>query len=185
MPVFLISYFYRGGFCMRKITFLGFSVLLSLLLFNSCGSTMSVAEKEKLATDVRAAVETGNFLFKATYAYPTGHRSIYLSPNFDVRVSSDKVGSYLPFFGRAYRAPMSPSEAGYRFTSTDFEYSFSQGSKSGQWDVVIKINDLNRPVTYRFDIWENGTARLNITDSDRQAISFQGELMPLVEVVEE
>lgn len=162
---------------MRRIHIWLFSILFLGMVLNSCGTQLSVAEKEQLAVEIRNAVETGNFVFRANFAQPTGYRSIHLSPTFDVRVSPDAIRSNLPFFGRAYRAPMSPSEAGYRFTSTNFEYSYQKGNRDGQWNVVIRILDMGRPVTYRFTIWENASASLSITDTDRQAISFTGELV--------
>jgi hypothetical protein len=32
-------------------------------------------------------------------------------------------------------------------------------------------------VTFSFDIWENGSARLVVNDFNRQVISFQGDLI--------
>lgn len=156
--------------------FFGFAALLGTLVIYACGSAQTVAEKEKLAADMRKAVEVPDFTFKATYAYPMGYKSVYLSPYYDVKVSPDTVKAYLPFYGRAYRATMNPEEGGYRFTSTDFEYHAEKGSKKGSWDVVVTIRDQNRPVTFRFDIWENGKAGLSISDTDRQSISFQGDI---------
>lgn len=161
---------------MKKFVFFGLMALFSILVFYACGSAQTAVEKEKLAADVRNAVEIPDFTFKATYAYPTGYRSIYLSPYYDVKVSPDTVIAYLPYYGRAYRAPMDPREGGYRFTSTDFEYRVNKGNKKGSWDVVITLRDLDRSVTFRFDIWENGSARLSVNDVDRQQISFQGDL---------
>jgi hypothetical protein len=162
---------------MKKNPLFELAVLLGLLFFYACGSAQTAVEKEKLATDVRNAVEIPDFTFKATYAYPTGYKSIYLSPYYDVKVSPDTVAAYLPYYGRAYRAPMNPSEGGYRFTSTDFEYRVDKGKKKDNWDVEITLRDVGRPVTFRFDIWENGTARLIVEDVDRQSISFQGDVV--------
>lgn len=162
---------------MKKLVFLGFAALLSVLTFYACGSAQTSVEKEKQAADVRNAVEMGDFLFKASYAYPTGYKSIYLSPYYDVKVSPDTVKVYLPYYGRAYRAPMDPREGGYRFTSTDFAYRAGAPGKKGTRSVTIDFHDVNRPVTFRFDIWENGTARLSVNDTDRQPISFQGDLV--------
>jgi hypothetical protein len=72
---------------------------------------------------------------------------------------------------------MNPNEGGYRFTSTDFEYRVEEGTKKGNWNVIITVRDLDRPLIFRFDIWENGTARLDINDTDRQSISFQGDMV--------
>lgn len=161
---------------MKRVIFLGFALLLSALVLHSCGTTQTTAEKEKLAADISSGVKIPDFTFKATYAYPTGYKSIYLSPYYDVKVSPDTVRAYLPYYGRAYRAPMNPNEGGYRFTSTDFNYRVQEGKKNGSWNVVVTIRDLNRPVTFSFDIWENGNAHLNINDTDRQPISFQGDV---------
>lgn len=161
----------------QNLKFFGFAVFLSILAFQACGTAQTAAEKERLAADIRNAVEIPDFRFKATYAYPTGYKSIYLSPYYDVKVSPDTVDVYLPYYGRAYRAPMDLNEGGYRFTSTDFEYRIEQGKKKGNWGLIISFHNLNRPVTFRFDIWENGTARLDVTDTDRQSISFQGDLV--------
>lgn len=162
----------KSKWLLKRVLAIGFIALIAY----ACGSTQTAAEKEKKATMVRNAVAMSDFTFKATYAYPTGYKSIYLSPFYDVKVTSDTVTVYLPYYGRAYRAPMNPNEGGYRFTSTDFEYRFEEGRKKGSWNVEIAFHDLDRPVSFRFDVWENGTARLNVTDVNRQAISFQGDL---------
>lgn len=150
--------------------------LLSALLLAACGTTQTAAEKEAKAAQIRRSVEAFDFTFNATYAHPTGYRSVYLSPYYDVKVSPDTVQAYLPYYGRAYRAPMNASEGGYRFTSTDFDYSVQAGRRSGNWLVSIKINDAGRDVVFNFDVWENGSARLNVSDTDRQPIAFQGNV---------
>ncbi len=147
-----------------------------LLAFQACGTTQSASEKEMLAKGLREGVMNSTFTFDATYAYPTGYRSVYLSPYYDVKVSPDTVRAYLPFYGRAYRAPMDPREGGFIFTSTDFQYRFVPGKREGNWIVEIDINDLERPVSFSFDIWENGSARLTVNDVNRQPISFQGDV---------
>lgn len=162
---------------MKNFKFFGIAAFLSILVLPACGSAKSVAEKEKMANDVQNAVEMRDFEFKASFAYPTGYKSIYLSPFYDVKVSADTVKAYLPFYGRAYRAPVDSHEGGYKFTSTDFEYRAEKGKKKGSWDVTITFLDLNRPVTFNFDVWENGKAHLNVSDADRQPISFQGNLV--------
>lgn len=157
---------------MRKIVYLLFAVII----VTACGTTQTAAEKEAKAKEIRSAVEEFRFTFSANYAHPTGYRAVYLSPHYDVQVSPDTVNAYLPFYGRAYRAPMNPDEGGYRFTSTDFEYKILPGKKASNHLVEIKINDQHRELRFYFDVWENGIARLDVNDVDRQPISFQGEV---------
>ncbi len=161
---------------MKKFALYGIGLFFSALLLQACGTTRSAAEKEQIAADIRHAVERCDFIFEATYAYPTGYRSVYLSPYYNVKVSPDTVKVYLPYYGRAYRAPMDPREGGFNFTSTDFEYKLIPVNRKGNWQTEVTILDLDRPVTFRFDIWENGTARLDVNDMNRKAISFQGNI---------
>lgn len=161
---------------MKRITINGLFLLLTILLFSACGSAQTAAEKAQLAEEIENAVQMPNFTFEATYAYPSGFKSIYLSPYYSVKVSADTVQAHLPYYGRGYTAPMDPREGGYLFTSTDFEYQINPGKKAGNWLVNILINDLDRQVVFNFDIFENGTGRLSVNDVNRQAISFQGNV---------
>lgn len=157
---------------MKKLVYLLFAVTI----LTACGTMQTVAEKESKAMEIRTAIDDFRFTFNPTYAHPTGYQAVYLSPYYDVKVSPDTLTVYLPFYGRAYRAPITPDENGYRFTSTDFEYQVIPGKKAGNCLIDIKINDQRRDLRFYFDIWENGVARLNVSDIDRQSISYQGEV---------
>lgn len=162
---------------MKKTNYLLLLLSATCLMLNvSCASTQTSAEKQAQALEIRKKMENGDFTFNATYAYPTGFRSMYLSPYYDVKVKPDTVVAYLPYYGRAYSAPMDPTEGGIKFTSTDFDYNVKPGKKSGNWLVDIRFNDTKREILFFFDIWENGTARLNVTDTNRQSISFNGNI---------
>lgn len=161
---------------MKKMICFRFSLCPFLLLLWGCGSARTAAEKEKLAWEVREAVEGASFTFDATYVYPTSYKPLYLSPYYDVVVTPDTIKAYLPYYGRAYRAPMDPREGGFQFTSSDFTYRYAPGSHKGSWMVKMTILDLDRPVTFSFDIWENGSSRLMVNDFNRQPIWFQGDI---------
>lgn len=158
---------------MKKFLF----ILLSVCsLISSCGVAQTAAEKAAKAEEIARSVHDFNFTFKATYAYPMGYKSVYLSPYYDVKVSKDTVRAYLPYFGRAYVAPIGSNDGGIKFTSTDFSYSIADGKQKGNRIVEIRTNDTNRQIVLSFDIWENGAARLNVSDQNRQPISFQGSI---------
>lgn len=115
-------------------------VAISLLLF-ACGTTQTAAEKADKAKHLREKIESFNFKFNATYAHPQNYKSVYLSSYYDVKVSPDTVKAYLPFFGRAYTAPMNSREGGIKFESTDFEYIIEEGKKDGRWQITINTKD--------------------------------------------
>ena len=149
-------------------------LLVTMLFVTACATRQTVAEREATAAEIRSMVESFEFMFVPRSAHPTGFRTIQLTQLFDVDVSPDMVRSGLPFFGRAFRAPLSPMDAGYHFTSTEFDYTVKPGRRDGNWLVRVVFNDLGRNVIFDFDIWGSGSARLRITDPDRQSISFQG-----------
>lgn len=159
----------------KKTVFALIVLIIGISLFG-CGTTQTSAEKKQKAELLNENIKNLNFKFNATYAYPFNYKPIYLSPYYDVKVSPDTVQAYLPFYGRAYTAPMDPSEGGIKFVSTDFDYEIKEGKKTGNWLITIRTKDTSRPFTLYFDLWDNGTAQLNVHDRDRQAISFQGDV---------
>lgn len=149
---------------------------IALAGLTSCGSSHTAAQKQEMSEKIRQKVDNLEFVFKANYAYPSTFKSINLSPYYDVKVSSDTIIAYLPYYGRAYSAPMNPSEGGIKFTSTTFDYEVKDGKKSGNWIIDIKVRDKGEETSLLFDIWDNGTARLSVSDARRQSISFSGEI---------
>ncbi len=90
-----------------------------------------------------------------------------------MRVSKDSLVTYLPYFGRAYSAPIGTSDSGLQFTSTDFIYTKEPRAKGG-WLIKIKPND-NRNVQQMFlTVTEGGSASLQVTSTNRDPISFNG-----------
>ena len=161
---------------MRKVIY-SLSICIAVFFFlSNCGSSQSAAQKEAVAQAIQQKINDFRFTFNATYAYPTGYRSMYLSPYYNLKISKDTVEAYLPYYGRAYTAPMDPSEGGIKFTSTNFDYNVSDGKRKGSWHIEIKPKDMQRDLSLSLDVWENGSARLNVNSTDRQPISFQGDI---------
>lgn len=147
-----------------------------IILLMSCATSQTAVEKAKKARLIDEQIENLDFKFIANYAYPQGYQPIHLTPSYDVIVAPDTIKAYLPYFGRAYRAPMDPSDGGIKFESTNFESNIQIGKKYGEWHVTIQTKDTSRPFTLYFHLWNNGTARLDVKDQDRQSISFQGSI---------
>ena len=142
----------------------------------SCGTTQTAIEKAEKAALLDKKFENLDFKFIADYAYPLSFQPIYLTSQYDVRVTPDTVIAYLPYYGRAYRAPMNSSEGGIKFESTDFESEVEKGRKAGEWLVTIRTKDTSRAILLSFHLWNNGTAQLVVNDPDRQSISFKGTI---------
>lgn len=145
-------------------------VVVAIFLFPQTG--LAQHKKDKKAA-IKNMVEARNYVFKAQTALPASGSTRQLTSDFDLRVSKDTIISDLPYFGRAYTAPLNPAEGPLRFTSTDFQY-MATPKKKGGWDITITPKDLQDPRQLTLTIFDNGTASVVVTSYNRQPISFNG-----------
>jgi len=159
---------------MKRVGILAFLMLLAL------SSTVNAQEKkskrelwQERAEKVQKMVEAQDYRFVAQHALPMSMRSVYLTSEYDLRVSKDTISAFLPYFGRAYVAPMNPSEGGIKFESRNFTYRL-ENAKKGGWIAYMSIKDTQRRVEMILNITESGSANLSVNDDTRQNISFNG-----------
>jgi hypothetical protein len=145
----------------------------ALSVNNVLAQTPKQARKQKEAADIKKLVESDNYIFKANYAYPMRGGSRYLTSEYDMNVVKDSIITYLPYFGRAYIAPIDPMNGGIHFTSTKFDYNVKQNA-NGSWLVTIKPTDVRYMRQLFLTISADGSATLQITSDDRDPISFEG-----------
>ncbi|MDR2475199.1 MAG: DUF4251 domain-containing protein [Bacteroidales bacterium] len=136
----------------------------------ACSSTQDPAKLEATAT----MIGTQNYAFVAETALPMQGKSIYLTSRYTLEVANDTLTAYLPYFGRAYIAPVSPSEGGIQFESHRFTHQTTK-RKNG-WDIRIHPSDNRRSYTILLQVDDGGHACLSVNSYDRQAISFTGHL---------
>jgi len=98
-----------------------------------------------------------------------------LTPGYSLKVSGDSLVANLPYFGRAYSAPMNPADAGINFTSTNFDYKVAERKKGG-YDISIRSKDKTYNADFALTVYDNGSAYLQVTSTDKQPISFNGYL---------
>ncbi|MEO8405819.1 MAG: DUF4251 domain-containing protein [Chitinophagaceae bacterium] len=143
------------------------------LLFSFLSGGTMLHAQDKKADAVNTMVSEKNFVFKAQTALPMGGRTVNLTSEYDVTIRPDSVISFLPYYGRAYSAPIDPTKGGIQFTSTDFGYESGKGKK-GRWQITVKPRDAHDVQQLNLTVFENGSASLNVTDQNRQSITFQG-----------
>ena len=146
--------------------------ITSALLQPSVLSAQSKKDSARIAA-IKEMVEGQNYTFKAQSATPMSGRLRQLTSDYDLQVSKDLIVSQLPYFGRAYSAPISPSDGGIQFTSKEFDYT-TANKKKGGWDITIKYKDTRDAKQMQLSIFNNGTASLQVISNNRQPISFNG-----------
>jgi hypothetical protein len=145
-----------------------------LIMMLAGTSILYAQEKTELTT--RQMLETKNFIFKAQTVNPQRGRLRQLTSEYDVVVTNDTVIAFLPYFGRAYSAPIDPSEGGIKFTSGKFDYSLTAGKKKS-WTLKIKPDDIKDVQDLYFTIFENKKATLLVNSMNRESILFNGYII--------
>lgn len=149
-----------------------------LLMVSLLSATTLRAQNEKRnkkaekAAAVKAMIGAQQYIFKPQTANPMRGRTIQLTTEYTVKVSKDTITADLPYFGRAFTAPMDPSKGGIQFSSTQFEYTLENARRG--WQVTIKPKDVGDVQQFFFNIFSNGSATLQVTSTNRTPISFNG-----------
>ena len=100
----------------------------------------NVKAQNLTTTQVDSLINSKHYTFKAERMNPQRGGQKYLTSEYFLRVSGDSLISALPYFGRAYTAPVNPEDAGYDFTSTNFDYNVSKGKKES-YQITIHTKD--------------------------------------------
>src|ERR1700754_3466256 len=128
---------YASNFVKKTVLILLLSIPL-VVLAQSCAKDKKSAKQAAITT----MVEAQNYVFKAQQAMPMAGNVRQLTSDYSLKVTKETIVSDLPFFGRAYTAPMDPTKGGIQFNSKSFDYTVTPGKKEG-WNVLIKPKDFN------------------------------------------
>jgi hypothetical protein len=162
---------------MKRIQGLVLFLLGLSIVFTGVHCSNEVYAQNKMEDEVAITrmVTEQEFMFKAQQVMPTTGRTRQLTSNYDLTISKDSVASWLPYFGRAYQAPMDPTKGGIQFTSTDFDYTNTQ--KNDGWEISIRPKDTRDVQEMFLTIFKNGNATLRVSSISRQPISFGGVIV--------
>ncbi len=152
-------------------THLVYSAFL-LLLMTSCGLTKTTSET---ISEITKKINSKDFAIVVNSAQPMKGRQIDLSPDSEIRIKNDSAFTYLPYFGEAYVAPLG-TEGGIKFFEPMQNYTVSKNKRSNGWDINFKIKTDQENYEVYMTVFNNGSASFSITPSNRDAISYDGEV---------
>jgi Domain of unknown function (DUF4251) len=158
---------------MKTNSMLRAAIISTIFLSMGFNSIFAQDKKQDNQAAIRDMVESQQYVFKAQFATPMTGQQRTLTSDYDLTVSKSAVTSYLPYFGRAYSAPIDPSQGGIKFTSTKFQYIKKSGKKD-DWDITIIPKDASEVQKLYLHISSNGYATLQVMSTNRQSISFNG-----------
>lgn len=152
------------------------STLKSAVLFiflTLCFAAANAQDKQDQDSALQNAIANKQFVFDAQTVIPMRGATRQVSNDrYTVRLSGDSLTSDLPYFGRAYVAPIN-GDGGIHFTSTKFDYAV-QPKKKGGWDVSIRPKDAADVREFILTVGKDGYATLQALSNNRQPITFNG-----------
>jgi hypothetical protein len=157
---------------LRFIKF-SFLIMVTTLLLFRCSSSQKTG---KLSSDeIKNVIDSSQFIFVAERVNPLRGSTRYLTSKYNVTIKKDTIDCDLPYFGRAFQAPIDPLKGGIRFVSSDFSRSINSKNEN-EWEILFKPNDNADVQQLSFDIFNSGTATLHVTNTHRDPISFYGHI---------
>ncbi|WP_343675325.1 DUF4251 domain-containing protein [Chitinophaga sp.] len=138
------------------------------------GFTSAQSKSDEKKAAIANLINNQSYVFTAQSSIPAGPSpDRQLNGQYDLTVTKDSVISYLPYFGRAYTAPLDPSKGGIQFTSTKFDYKVTEKKKGG-WTIVIKPKDTQEASQLILNVSAAGYTSLQVIGNNRQPITFNG-----------
>ena len=106
---------------------------------------------------------------------PLGGMARHVSSTFELKVNGDEVDSYLPYVGEAYRLPYGGGK-GLNFKGKIENYSITYPT-SNRSHIEFTVTNDEDSYFFRIDVFNNGKSVIDIIPRDRDAISFDGEMV--------
>jgi hypothetical protein len=135
-------------------------------------SVFLVAHAQQKETVIKNKIQARSYVFMAQSVSPMRGSMRQLTSEYDLRVSPDSIIVWLPYFGRAYSAPLNAPDGGIKFTSTNVDYTVV--TRKNRWDITIKPKDAAGINQLFLTVFANGSASLQVTSNNRDPISFGG-----------
>ncbi len=144
---------------------------------NTTGADVENMLNEQRYTFVaRTVIPTEDSRYNPRFMFPNGNNLYQLTSGYDLKVTRDSVTAWLPFFGRAYTAPLDPTKGGIKFTSTDFDYKKSMRKKNTE--ITITPKDVQDIRSVFISVSPGGYAYVQVLSLNRTPISFNGIIEP-------
>lgn len=168
---------------MKKILLLSFLMLLIVAVNAQEKQTRKEKKaqwKSELTEQTKKLVEANAWQFDAIQMLPSSGKSRNLTSPYSVVLKDNEVDSYLPYFGRAYAAEYGSTKSPMTFKAAVEDLKVVHGKKGG---YIIKFSTKNKNdrIDYTFNVSTTGSTSLSVNSTNRQHISYHGDLVPIEE----
>jgi hypothetical protein len=162
---------------MAKKFLLMMTVLVAVLL-QACGTTDGLTNAERQAAitrQVQEGLDTRHYTIAVDWMKPLGGMARHVTSNYELKVNGDEVDSYLPYVGEAYRLPYGGGK-GLNFKGKIEDYTITYPT-SNRSHIEFRVTNDEDTYYFRIDVFNNGKSIIDIIAQERDAISFDGEMV--------
>ena len=164
-------------------SFMGISSLVFalLLILASCGGGQATAEER---AEVQELLDDREFQITNQWASPLRGSRVNLigNPNF-IRFKGDSVSLTLPYFGVRHMGGGYNDRGGIEYEGPARNLNIEQ--EEGEYILEFEGKDGNENLDFRIVVYPDGGTSTSVTSTQRDNISYQGEIEPLPEEVRE
>lgn len=148
-------------------------ILLASIGLSSC---TLFKNNEVNTPEIHSQVEARDFKVLFNFAYPFRMQPRSLTSEYSLKISGDSVYAFLPYYGVAHMAPINPADSGIKFEALMEDYQTKSVARKDESIITFKVNRGTTNYKLTLSIYNNGKATLHVNDSNRDPISFAGEL---------
>lgn len=149
----------------------------SVLTLSACATSPKTGQRtanEPINTEIRDAAEARSLRISVNMANTFRGNHITLTPDYGIELHGDSVRSFLPYYGRAYRAPLR-SESPLDFDCRMTDYTTTE-TDDGSTRIEFETRTIDDLYKFSIDIFDNGNASIRVTAQQRESITFDGEV---------
>jgi hypothetical protein len=153
-------------------------ILIMVILFLAFTGFQPGDRKEKKMQQEKEMIElieSGHFRFVASSAKSSLGYFNNLGSTYDLVFDSLMLKAYLPYYGRAYSVPYG-SDGGVKFNLTAEKIEKVLNEKKKMFSITTQVSDSHDSYLIFLTIGTNGYADLQLSFSNREMISYYGEI---------
>lgn len=147
-----------------RISFAVLMVITAALFTSGCSTVQQAS----------GARPDSAFTFEVQTVNPLTGSSRQITGDYTLKFSKSQLQVDLPYFGRAYAAPVNPSDGGIKLKTPDFRYEVKEKRKG--WEMVIRPDNQRDVQMMVLTVSDNGYGTLQVTSTNRQSISYYGRV---------
>ncbi len=159
-----------------------FFLVIWMLAVIPLASGQELSKKEQRAQkeqEMKQLIDSLQFRFIARSVIPMSGPRIDLTSVYDLEMDSSKVEAWLPFFGRAYHVEYGGRDGGIKFKGEAENLDVEYNKRKKIYQIRFEVDTDKDQFQVNISAGLSGYADVNISSTNRQAISYYGIIEPL------